>query len=91
MRIRIGLGRTLKLANGVELRVPLRVYAILRQERPEVEEKIELLKRVRWSREWATQMCRISFGDEWAQLSEEERERCIENWLRKLVEAGVVE
>lgn len=89
MRIRIGVGRTLRLADGTEVRVPFRVYALLHQDET-LEEKIEILKRISWSREWATKMCQIAFADEWETLPEDRKDKCIRNWLRKLVEAGVV-
>jgi len=87
MRIKIGFSRTLKLADGVELRVPLRVYAILRQEEREettLEERVRILEEIPWSREWAIGMCKFVHGPRWEEMSDEEKQECMRNVLRNL-------
>jgi len=89
MRIRIGFSRTLKLADGMELRVPLRVYAILRQEERKrgettLEERVRILEEIPWSREWAIGMCKFVHGARWEEMSVEEKQECMRNVLRNL-------
>ncbi len=46
-----------------------------------LEQKIKILKEIKWSRDWAEGMCRLVYGDEWDTMPNAEREQCVDRML----------
>jgi len=51
-----------------------------------LEEKVKVLRQLKWSREWAEGMCRMVYGKDWYRMYSADKNKCINHMLEVLAE-----
>ena len=51
-----------------------------------LEEKVKVLRQLKWSREWAEGMCRLVYGKDWYRMYSADKNKCINHMLEVLAE-----
>jgi len=51
-----------------------------------LEEKVKVLRQLKWSREWAEGMCRLVYGKDWYRMYSADKNKCINHMLEVLAQ-----